>query len=181
MSKRGIDLRTSSVTLRTRATGLLARFAHDLEIAAEGFEGSVEVDGDRWSTELLFPVRRLRVMGSLKKNGKVDYSAISSSDLAEIERKIRDEVLLGRDVRVHVEGTSPSRGQLCVTAPKGKQQLSVPLKVTERAAGGHQVQGDLRLSLRALGVAEIKAPLGAFKVFDEVEVEFAFVVNDEAS
>jgi len=179
MSKRGIDLRASSVILRTRATGLLARFAHDLEISAEGFEGSVEADGDRWSTELLFPVRRLRVIGSLKKDGKVDFSAISSSDLAEIERKIRDEVLRGRDVRVHVDGTSSSRGQLRVTSPEGQQQLSLPLTVTERPDGGHQVKGEVRLSLRKLGVPEIKGPLGAFKVSDEVEVEFAFVVNEE--
>jgi hypothetical protein len=180
MSKRAIDLQASSVTLRTRATGLLARFAHDLEIHAEGFEGSVEVDGDRWSTDLLFPVRRLRVIGSLKKDGKVDFSAISAADLDEIERKIRDEVLCGREVRIRVEGTSTSRGQLRVTAPAGTQQLSVPLSAHERPEGGHEVKGETRLSLRKLGVKEIKGPLGAFKVFDEVEVEFAFVVSPES-
>jgi len=180
MSNRAIDVSASRVILRTRATGLLARFAHDLEIVAEGFEGTVEVDGDRWSTELTFPVRRLRVIGSLKKNGKIDFGAISTSDLAEIERKIRDECLRGSNVRVTAEGTSPSRAQLQVIAPEGRQHVSCPLRVSERAKGGHQVTGEVRLSLSALGVPEIKGPLKAFKVFDEVEVEVDFVVKEDA-
>ena len=175
MSRRAIDLHASAVTIRTRATGLLARFAHDLEITAEGFEGSVEIDGDRWSTDLLFPVRRLHVVGSLR-DGRVDFSAISASDLSEIERKIRDEVLRGSEVKVQVEGTGPSRGQLRVSAPEGEQQLSVPLSVSERPDGGHLVNGEVKLSLRKLGVPVIKGPLGAFKVTDEIEVEFKFAV-----
>jgi hypothetical protein len=175
MSRRGIDLQASTVTIRTRATGLLARFAHDLEITAEDFEGSVEVDGDRWSTDILFPVRRLRVVGSLR-DGRVDFSAISASDLAEIERKIRDEVLRGPEVKVRVDGASPSQGQLRVSTPEGEQRLSVRLSVSERPDGGHTVAGDAKLSLRKLGVPAIKGPLGAFKVDDEVDVEFEFAV-----
>ncbi len=175
MSKRGLDLQASTVTIRTRATGLLARFAHDLEITAEGFEGSVQIDGDRWVTDLKFPVRRLRTIGSLR-DGRVDFSAISASDLAEIERKIRDEVLRGPEVTVHVEGTGPSRGQLRVSAPEGEQQVSVPLSLSERPDGGQRVNGKIELSLRKLGVPAIKGPLGAFKVSDEIEVEFKFAL-----
>ena len=39
--------------------------------------------------------------------------------------------------------------------------------------------GAAELSLRALGVAEIRGPLGAFKVGDVVEIQFALTLLAE--
>ena len=37
------------------------------------------------------------------------------------------------------------------------------------------------LSLSALGVPEVKGPLGAFKVFDDVEILYTFVVRPSSN
>ncbi len=161
-----IDHGASSITVRTRAKGLLGRLAHDLEIQAASFSGEVRVDGARWQAALRFPVSGLRVVGVLKDD-RVDRGVLSSRDVDEIERKIQREVLRGREVTVALSGEG-DRGELTVTAPRGEQRL--PLRLTRGDDG--RVYGNLWLSLRALGVDEIKGPLGAFKVDDAVEIGF---------
>lgn len=161
-----IDHHASSITVRTRATGLLGRLAHDLEIQATAFSGDVRVDGDSWEATLRFPVADLRVVGALK-NDRVDRGVLSTREVAEIESKIRREVLLGSEITVTLVG-SGSRGEAAVVAPRGQQRLPVTLTRDD----DHSVYGSLWLSLRALGVDEIKGPLGAFKVDDAIEVGF---------
>ena len=82
-------------SVRTRAKGLLARLAHDLEIAAGATPGRVEVGESAWSGELVVPVAKLAVAGSLHGD-RLDPSGLSPGDRAEVERRIRDEVLAAR-------------------------------------------------------------------------------------
>lgn len=168
---REIDRQASTFTIRTRAKGLLAKLAHDLEIQAGRFDGEVDVDGDRWSARLRFPVSALTVVGALKGD-KVDRAVLSPSDCAEIERKIQQEVLPTQHVSVAAEGSSRSEGTVVVEAPRGQQRQSVELTTEGRPGGEIVTFGKLVLSLRALGIREVKAPLGAFKVDDRVEVAF---------
>jgi hypothetical protein len=175
MPARTIDLAASSITIRTRAKGLLSKLAHDLEIQADHFEGSVELDGDAWRAELAIPVSGLRVVGALK-NDSVDHGVLSARDVADIARKIQREVLVGREIRVTVEGASRVRGRATVVAPGGRQTIDVDLDSRDEA-GFIVASGLTALSLSALGVKEIKGPLGAFKVDDRVEVAFCVRVS----
>ena len=54
MEKRSfrIDKGASKLVLRTRAEGMLARLAHDLEIAAGEINGAASLDGDAWTAEV---------------------------------------------------------------------------------------------------------------------------------
>ncbi len=165
-----VDLASSKVTIRTRASGLLAKLAHDLEIAARDFTGHVELDGERWTAELAFPVASLRVIGVVR-GGQVDRGVLSAGDVAEIERKLRHEVLRGETVTVRGSGDR-RRGELTVTAPRGQERVTVALRTDDRA-----VSFVAKLSLARLGVDEVKGPLGAFKVSDEVEVAAWMVVR----
>lgn len=167
--RRALVTARSSVKVRTRAVGPLARLAHDLELEATGGSGWVEDDGERWTSELTFPVTGLRVRGVLR-GGKVVRTVLSAKDVAEIERKIRSEVLVGPAVRVRGSGDR-KLGRLEVEAPAGQMTLTVAPSLDVAAPDAPSVAGRTRLSLARLGCPEVKAPLGAFKVADEIEVE----------
>jgi hypothetical protein len=95
--------------------------------------------------------------------------ALSASDRAEIERKLRDEVLRVGEVRVRATGRDRAAAEVEVIAARTAQARTA-LTVREAGDGGLQVVASLPLSLRALGAAEVKGPLGAFKVDDTVAV-----------
>ncbi|HHH11275.1 MAG TPA: hypothetical protein ENK23_04285, partial [Sorangium sp.] len=175
MSNAIIDVSASAITLRTRATGMLARLAHDLEISAGAFEAELQRDGDKWQATLTFPVDRLTVVGALR-HGRVDRSILSDKDRHEIERKLREEVLVGAQVVVRAAGSDSRSAEVEVMVPSGVQRLRVALQSDPRQDGGSDIIGKLSLSLKALHIREVKAPLGAFKVDDTVEVAFVVVL-----
>ena len=157
-----LDPARTTLTLRTGVEGLFAAVAHSLELRAQSVTG--EIEGERGT--LRVRVASLRVAGALS-HGRVDPAVPSPADKAEIERRIREDVLTGADdisVDVAVAG---STARLTVHAPHGTQAVTC-----EIARDGLQVRGHCRLSLQALGVAKVKLPLGAARVSDAVEVSF---------
>jgi hypothetical protein len=159
----------SSVALRTRARGLLSRLAHDLEIASEAVEGEATIDGESWTARLAVPSASLRVKGVLHGD-VVDPGVLSAGDRAEIERRLREEVLGGaRAVTVEAAGASRSGGEATVVLAGGRERVRVGLRVVEEA-GVYTVSATARVSLARLGVREVKGPLGAFRVDDVIEV-----------
>ena len=169
------DSQASTFTIRTRAEGMLARFAHDLEISADTVEAEVERDGEAWRATLHIPVRQLRVVGTVN-NGRVDTSVLSAKDQRDITQRLHNEILPGEHVVVRASGDSTERADVEVTVPRGAQRMCIPLRCDTRADGALEVLGRVTLSLRALSIREIKAPLGAFKVSDAVEVAFVVVL-----
>jgi hypothetical protein len=59
-----------------------------------------------------------------------------------------------------------------VALPGGRAEVAVPLATREGPGGAIHVAGSCQLSLRALGIQEIRGPLGAFKLRDEIEIIF---------
>jgi phosphotransferase system HPr-like phosphotransfer protein len=173
MSARRLDPDASRVVIHTRAEGLMARLAHDLELRAEGFEGQlhVEEDGQTWSGALRFPVAGLRVVGA-RKGEHVDEGALSATDRKQIHDKIQSEILAGREVLVRVNGKALGQGQGVVRIPRGQHRLHFELERDEEAK---QVSGEVKLSLERLGIAPIRGPLGAFRVADEISIHFRLV------
>ena len=53
-----------------------------------------------------------------------------------------------------------------------EQRLRFDMVTEDRRDGERIGHGRLELSLSALGIPEVKGPLGAFKVRDDVEVRF---------
>lgn len=174
-----IDDQASSITIRTRAKGLLSKLAHDLEIQVERFEGDVDVDGDSWTATLTVPAGALRVVGALKR-GRVDDGVLSSNDKAEIDRKIRNDVVPDA-VRIAIEGRSPTQARVDVVVATGSQRIDGHLDREGASDGAMVAYGQLTLSLRALGIKEIKGPLGAFKVDDAIDVAFWMKVTRPAA
>lgn len=172
-----IDPAKSSLRIETRAKGMLAKLAHDLSIEGPGPTGTCRVEGGRFTLDLELPVAALRVAG-VRKGGRVDTSVLSRGDLDDIHRKLQGEVLAGRaTVTVHAEGATPAdppvgavRGiPLVVRAARGEQRVVSDVTVT---ANGERLvaAGVARVSLEALRIPPVKAPLGAFRVDDTIEI-----------
>lgn len=171
-----VDARNSKITIRTRASGMLARLAHDLEIAATDFRGLATRDDNGFSGEISVAIAGLRVTGQLHGD-RVDSAGISNSDRHEIERKIREEVFSGaREITIRGRGAAWTNAEITVEAPHGKMPVSASIQGTE-TDGDIRVTGRTELSLSRLGVKEIKGPLGAFKVKDAVEVLFEITLR----
>jgi hypothetical protein len=164
----------SQIRIRTYAKGLFSPLAHDLELEAKTIEGSG--DGGAKRGELRVSTKDIRVVGVLKK-GRVDTSILSDKDRGEIEKKIRESVLDGGPWVVVQAEMDGSRAKLSIQSSQGPQIAETAVLVLKEADNVTTVEGSLKLSMKKLGVAEVKGPLGAFKVGDEVEVEFkvAFV------
>ncbi|AKT41902.1 hypothetical protein [Chondromyces crocatus] len=172
MAELNLDPAASRLTLRTRAAGMLARLAHDLELEAKHLRGHARVEGDTWTAELQIPVESLSVAGTLRGE-RLDPSALSASDRGEIERRVRDEVLRGtQEVKIQASGRTRTRAEVRIVLQGAETRLSAALDTREGPGGALTVSGSCRLSLRDLKIAEIKGPLGAFKIRDDVEVRF---------
>lgn len=174
-----VEQASSRLTVRTRATGMLAKLAHDLDIAASSFSGKVALDGESFSAELTVAVSGLSVVGTLHGD-KVDASVLSPSDRAEIAQKIRNEVLVGaKDVRVTARGNSRDHGEVLVEIGSGRLSVPVSIQVTDQGGLTH-ASGRVELSMKKLGLREVKGPLNAFRVSDVVEVLFELTLRPES-
>jgi hypothetical protein len=177
MTELHLDPGVSRLIVRTRAGGMLARLAHDLEIVAKELDGRVRLDGDTWSAELHIPVAGLHVAGTLRGE-RLDPRGLSAGDRREVERRMRVDALRGTDViRVQATGASRDRADVRVTLASGTASLTARLSPRDGGGGLLVVPGSCQLSQRALGVPEIKGPLGAFKICDALEILFDFTLR----
>lgn len=173
-----VDSSASKLAIRTRATGMLARLAHDLELEVSDVRGEVRRSDDSFTGQLIVPVDRIRVVGRLHGD-RVDRGGISASDCGEIERKIRAEVFPGVK-EIQVRGGGREWKQIDVTIDSGLGKTSVPMSIRGTEADRQiRITGRTELSLAKLGVREIKGPLGAFRVKDAVEVLFEIILRPE--
>lgn len=177
-----IEPGATRVVVRTRAEGLFSRLAHDLEIVAHEGEGRASVEGEGAKPsggriELSVPVEALRVAGVLRR-GKVETGVLSPSDVAEIEKKIAREVLPVTAVRAEGEIVGEREADVRVSLGGKSQRTRARISVEHRP-GGYRISGTLSLSLSALGVSEVKGPLGAFRVADDVDVAFELTLRPE--
>jgi hypothetical protein len=174
-----IDPAASRLSIRTRAEGALSRLAHDLEITTNNLRGEALLDGDHWAADILIPVVSLHVAGTLKGD-TLQPEGVSSSDRAEIEHKIREQVLTGtREVRVRAEGSHQEQADVTITVATGSCRVRAPLW-TSRREPGLTVKGRVDLSLKSLGVREVKGPLGVFRLKDRVEVLYDITLRPPA-
>jgi hypothetical protein len=175
-----LDLASSSLKLRTRAKGLLSKLAHDLELDVTSATGEGERDGEAWNGKLSIAAEGIKVAGVLKKHG-VDRDVLSSRDVADIEKRIRDDVFAhARQIAIDASGKL-SRGDLDVHVGARGQRALVLVEWTTRDRGV-ELRAKGEVSMKALGLAEVKGPLGAFTVSDAVEwdARLVFVANPVA-
>lgn len=173
-----LDPARSRVRLQTFAEGLLARLAHDLELACGDLSGTASrADGGSTTTgtaSIEAPIRAIAIAGVLGKDGRVDERGLSTSEKSDAATKMRHDVFhAGHDgvvrVEVELEGTS---ARVRVAPPRGKA-VEVIVRPEVRAEGDAlRATGTFDLSLSALGSDVVKGPMNAFRVKDKVKVLF---------
>ena len=166
-----LDSTTSTLVVHTRAEGLLARFAHDLELSTRALEGTATLDGDAWTAELWAPVSSLEVEGVLH-GATLDRTVLSAVDRQQILTKMREDIFgTAQEVEAKASGTRRDKGDVMVSV--GSSSMRAPMSLTvEESEGGVRVTGSLEVSIKGLGGKPIKGPLGAFRVEDIVKVRF---------
>ena len=162
-----LDPERSSITLRTRAGGFFSVVAHDLELTARVARGQVKNDGDQWDGEIAIEPSSIRVVGALKR-GVVDKKVLSPSDVRDIEQRVANDIFGGvRELVVRATGSAHAP----VIRIVGKRETTVSggeLKISEMNRIFH-ARGTV--SIKGLGLSEVKGPLGAFVIKDAVEVD----------
>ncbi|MEZ4259957.1 MAG: hypothetical protein R3B36_12865 [Polyangiaceae bacterium] len=163
----------SRVRIHTFAEGLFAKLAHDLELTAKVSGHALRQADGRASFDLELPVESIEVVGA-RKSGAVDASALSASDRGEIIAKMRQDVFrLAADGvgAVHITGElDGGRARAKIDTPRGASaRVEATADVSLREGKAKVVLG-LDVSLSALGSAQIKGPMGAFRVKDVVQI-----------
>ena len=170
-----LDSKASTLVIHTRAKGMLARLAHDLEIAATHVEGNASLDGETFTGELTIESSSLEVTGVLRAGRdaslrpSVDRGVLSASARAELARRMREDGLRGAStVHVAASGTK-ARADLVDTASGRDARTSTPLDVGEERRASPRPRAGPALAPRPRRARDQRA-LGAFVVSDEIEV-----------
>lgn len=169
------DREHSEISIETTAKGMLAKLAHDLRLVAGEVSADVEDASGHVDLVLRAPVRAIKVDG-VRKSGRVDRGVLSTSDRSDIEKKIREDVLRGAEVRVTASlPGAPAEGdhKTEATVEVGGHRAVVPLRLIISSKDGRtHASGKARVSLSALKIPPVKGPLNAFRVDDDVDVLF---------
>ncbi len=179
-----IVLEKSQICVETRAKGMLAKLAHDLRI---------DIDSDRLGLKrgpgtlnLAGTLRgeHLKVAGVLKPHG-LDRSVLSASDIVDIQKKIRSEVL-DRPIEIAAEceltAEVPSSVRVTVNLTSRGKTTTASLSLTNEVDGEVvRARGSFAVLLTSLGITPPKGPLNAFRVDDEIRVTVDLTVRLRAA
>lgn len=180
MASYSIEPHATRVHIYTFAEGLFAKFAHDLALNAVPSGGGVSTN-EGATVALSFDVNNITVLG-VRRREFVDAEVLRFEEKDEIERRIRTEFFPAKEKNhfIDVEGELKNgRALFTFTTPEGrKTHLAADVKagIGEETA---LITGLCKLSLSSLGIGPIKGPLGAFKVKDEVHIDFHAVFRAE--
>lgn len=159
----------TELVIDTFREGVLSALGHDLRIAAERFELRVERGELTGSVEL----SSLHVIGCIR-HGRLDRGAPSPGDRAEIEQRMRGEILgVSQHARASVRGTvRETSGAWTVDGTlelRGRSER-FSARVTQSA---EQLTASVELRPSRFGIAPFRALGGALRIADRVVVRVA--------
>ncbi|MCB9570035.1 MAG: YceI family protein [Myxococcales bacterium] len=158
------DSTTASCEIHTFKEGLLAAMGHDLKIAVDRLE--ITVDDASRAVQATFQAGSLRVVGALSG------STLSDKDRAEIEANIRKKVLdpdRYPEIRFASTAVEDAGEGLRIRGDLTLHGQTRPIAFTTRPEGDRQV-AEVTLSQPEFGIKPYKAPLGVIKIKPEVRV-----------
>ncbi len=166
-----LDPKKTQLHAFTGSQGLFSRFAHDLDIVADEIEGEADNGGESaaGTARLRIGLAGLKIAGVVTR-GKTDEHALGQWEKRQIVGRMRDEVFQGTDITADVT-LMGDKATVTVATKSGRQSVVADVAV-DRTRASVVVRGACTLSLRALGIAPIKAPMNAFTVADAVRVRF---------
>ena len=157
--------------------GMLASVGHDLRLRVKTWILDLELDPPSARAEL--DTGSIEVVGALDGD-RVDTARLDPKDRAEIERRIRDEVLeAGRHPKAifRAARVAPSNGGYQVRgflALHGvERQLDLPVTIA-----GQRATARTTLDQTAFGICQVKAFLGALRVKTDAVVDVAIELRE---
>ena len=169
MSAVTLSERDGWIRVYTYKDGLLATAAHDLRLAFERFQITLEEEAEELKVTARFWPEQLRVEGTMV-SGRFEERGLDRLSRAKIQRTVQREILktaqhpegyfAGRWSAGRVEGTLSLRG------------LSRPLEFSSTRREGSW-EGELEISPSRWGIKPYQALFGAIKLQDRVKLSWS--------
>jgi hypothetical protein len=150
-----------SLKVKTGREGAAAKMGHDLVLAVNSWEATIE-GGDSPSIKLTADPSSLEVV-----EGSGGAKPLSDKDKGEIKKSIDKKVLGSSQISFTSSEVSDSAAKGDLSIAGNSSSVDVPLSVN-----GDTVSGSITLSQKDFGIKQFSAMMGALKVKDQVTVEF---------
>jgi hypothetical protein len=167
----------SKIRARTFAKGLFSALAHDLELDLPIADATIEqLDDGTWSGRIVVSIEAIRVIGVLRR-GAVVTDVLSAGDRGEIEKRLREACAPAKTLMVTASGHVDESGKAkrveahAMLENKVKTTLRTDAITLRPNGERRELRAEGTVSIRGLGMPEIKAPLNAFAVKDDVRFE----------
>ncbi len=150
-----------SLKVKTGREGAAAKMGHDLVLAVNSWEATIE-GGDSPSIKLTADPNSLEVV-----EGSGGAKPLTDKDKGDIKKGIDKKVLGSSQITFTSSAVDDGRAQGDLSIAGSSSQVSVPISVN-----GDKISGSLTLSQSDFGIKQFSAIMGALKVKDQVTVEF---------
>ncbi len=150
-----------SLTVKTGKEGAAAKMGHDLILAVNNWEATIE-GGDTPSIKLTADPGSIDIV-----SGSGGAKPLSDKDKGDIKKGIDKKILGSSQISFTSSEVSDSMAKGDLSIAGNSSSVSVPLSVS-----GDTVSGSVTLSQSEFGIKQFSALMGALKVKDQVTVEF---------
>ncbi len=150
-----------SLKVKTGKEGAAAKMGHDLVIAVNNWDATIE-GGDSPSIKLNADPSSLEVV-----EGSGGAKPLSDKDKGDIKKSIDKKVLGSSQISFTSSEVSDSAAKGDLSIAGKSSSVNVPLSVN-----GSTISGSITLSQSEFGIKQFSAMMGALKVKDQVTVEF---------
>lgn len=150
-----------SLKVKTGKEGAAAKMGHDLVIAVNTWDATIE-GGDSPSIKLTADPSSLEVV-----EGSGGAKPLSDKDKGDIKKSIDKKVLGSSQISFTSSEVSDSAAKGDLSIAGKSSSVNVPLTVN-----GGTISGSITLSQSEFGIKQFSAMMGALKVKDQVTVEF---------
>jgi polyisoprenoid-binding protein YceI len=154
--------------LKTGVEGPGAKMAHSLTIEVTNWSASATVaeDPSQSSLRLSADIPSFEV-----REGRGGVKPLSDNDRAEIKKTIANKILGSGKVEFQSNSVSVNGNTATVSGTVTVNGKSAPVTVNLTETGG-AISGRTAVTQTALDIKPFKGPLGAFRLSDQVQVEF---------
>ncbi len=150
-----------SLKVKTGKEGAAAKMGHNLTLAVNSWEATVE-GGDSPSIKLTADPSSVEVA-----SGEGGAKPLGDKDKADIKKGIDKKVLGSSQITFTSSEVTDSQAKGDLSIAGSSSQVSVPISVS-----GDKISGSMTLSQKDFGIKQYSAMMGALKVTDQVTVEF---------
>jgi len=150
-----------SLKVKTGKEGAAAKMGHNLTLAVNSWEATVE-GGDSPSIKLTADPSSVAV-----ESGEGGAKPLGDKDKADIKQGMDKKVLGSSQITFTSSEVTDSQAKGDLSIAGGSSQVTVPISVS-----GDKISGSIQLSQKDFGIKQYSAMMGALKVTDQVTVEF---------